>query len=89
MNIDIITGLDGVFDKAVSWDPVRRLDFDLPFQDMKPSIYLGVCTCTLSYSVSVYVHVGVYIPVSCCVCVCLGMLPYMYMPCTYLVSLYH
>ena len=27
--------------RAVAWDPKRKLEFPLPFQDMKPSIYLG------------------------------------------------
>ena len=27
--------------KAVSWDSKKRLEFALPFQDMKPSLFLG------------------------------------------------
>lgn len=27
--------------KVVAWDSKNRLEFALPFQDMKPSIYLG------------------------------------------------
>lgn len=27
--------------KAVSWDTKNRLEFPLPFQDMKPSLFLG------------------------------------------------
>ena len=27
--------------RAVAWDSKKKLEFALPFQDMKPSIYLG------------------------------------------------
>lgn len=27
--------------KAVAWDSVNRLEFAVPFQDMKPSLFLG------------------------------------------------
>ena len=28
-------------EKVIAWDSKSRLEFALPFQDMKPSIYLG------------------------------------------------
>ena len=31
--------------KVVAWDNRNKLEFAVPFQDMKPSIYLGVCAC--------------------------------------------
>ena len=47
MSVDLISRDERTFDKAVSWDSDKRLDFALPFQDMKPSIYLGMCVCVL------------------------------------------
>ena len=35
--------------KMVAWDSKKRLEFVLPFQDMKPSLYLGVCACMCVY----------------------------------------
>ena len=34
--------------KAVAWDSKNRLEFALPFQDMKPSLYLGKSTSNLA-----------------------------------------
>lgn len=31
--------------KVVAWDRKSKLEFALPFQDMKPSIFLGMCKC--------------------------------------------
>ena len=33
--------------KAVAWDSENHLTFAVPFQDMKPSIYLGMITLPL------------------------------------------
>ena len=50
--------------KMVAWDSKSLLEFALPFQDMKPSIYLGVCVCACLCIYTAYVCVFV------CVCVC-------------------
>lgn len=34
--------------KAVAWDTQKRLEFVLPFQDLKPSVFLGVGQQTCS-----------------------------------------
>ncbi len=41
--------------KVVAWDNRSKLEFAFPFQDMKPSIYLGMHVCTLSLCVCVRV----------------------------------
>jgi DNA-dependent protein kinase catalytic subunit len=55
VSVDLISRDERTFDKAVSWDSDKRLDFALPFQDMKPSIYLDsfmpvVCELALTSS---------------------------------------
>ena len=30
---------------AIVWDVQDKLSFALPFQDMKPTMFLGVCVC--------------------------------------------
>ncbi len=40
---------------AVAWDSQNRLEFPLPFQDMKPSIYFGECLLIIHQTIySVY-----------------------------------
>ena len=41
--------------KAVAWDSKSRLEFAVPFQDMKPTLYLGECSSDLAHP-WVYLH---------------------------------
>lgn len=46
--------------KAIAWDSEEHLSFALPFQDMKPTIFLGMCShqskhdLTLAYNGEIY-----------------------------------
>ena len=31
-----------ISEKAIAWDSQKHLKFDVPFEDMKPTIYLGI-----------------------------------------------
>ena len=45
--------------KALAWDKDEHLSFALPFQDMKPTIYLGkkqVCVHCFSLNMGSYVY---------------------------------
>ena len=48
--------------KAVAWDSKNRLEIALPFQDMKPSLFLGMLYCGL-------LALGLCVCVCVCVCV--------------------
>lgn len=41
-NISLVDTTDTqTLELAVAWDTAKRLDFAVPFHDMKPSVYLG------------------------------------------------
>ena len=55
---------------AIVWDVQDKLSFALPFQDMKPTMFLGVCVCVCACAcvcayvracVCVHDHVPIYI----------------------------
>ena len=41
VSADIVMGGTDALEKAVAWDSKKRLEFVLPFQDMKSSLFLG------------------------------------------------
>jgi len=42
VNGDLIRGSEENMTSAIVWDTHDKLPFALPFQDMKPTMYLGV-----------------------------------------------
>ena len=46
MNRDLAVSDSEALKKAVAWDTQKRLEFVLPFQDLKPSVFLGRYVCT-------------------------------------------
>ena len=45
MNRDLAVSDSEALKKAVAWDTQKRLEFVLPFQDLKPSVFLGRYVC--------------------------------------------
>ena len=45
MNRDLAVSDSEALKKAVAWDTQKRLEFVLPFQDLKPSVFLGTYVC--------------------------------------------
>lgn len=37
----LATAQEDITEQAISWDTHKHLKFDMPFMDMKPTIYLG------------------------------------------------
>ena len=56
MNRDLAVSDSEALKKAVAWDTQKRLEFVLPFQDLKPSVFLGryvcmyICTYVCTYA---------------------------------------
>ena len=42
VNKELATSDSEALKKAVAWDTQKRLEFVLPFQDLKPSVFLGM-----------------------------------------------
>lgn len=42
VNKELVTSDSEALKKAVAWDTQKRLEFVLPFQDLKPSVFLGM-----------------------------------------------
>lgn len=49
--------------KAVTWDTNNHLTFAVPFQDMKPNIYLGKFCYNTSTCTAIYFNLSVFSPV--------------------------
>ena len=45
VNRDLAVSDSEALKKAVAWDTQKRLEFVLPFQDLKPSVFLGRYVC--------------------------------------------
>ena len=42
VNMGLLSNTDKeISEKAIAWDSQQHLKFDVPFEDMKPTIYLG------------------------------------------------
>lgn len=56
MNKELATSDSEALKKAVAWDTQKRLEFVLPFQDLKPSVFLGMWQQTSSVPSCTYVR---------------------------------
>ena len=45
---------------AVAWDTKNKLEFPVPYSDLKPTIFLGTCTCIVKFCDIHQIHVCYY-----------------------------
>lgn len=50
-----------MFNQAVSWDTCRKLEFAVPFSDLKPSIFMGTYSSCMYTGMHVHVHVCLHV----------------------------